>query len=97
MQVKIIAFRDEAQCQQLESFLVDRIYEFDAKATGYFDGKLLAGSIENESGEIIAGFRPRSGPGLRRCRPQPHHFSFQRRDLEVLLGQHTLNLRRWQE
>jgi ribosomal protein S18 acetylase RimI-like enzyme len=56
MQVKIVDFRDEAQCQRLESFLVDRIYEFNSNATGHFDGQLLAGSVENDSGEIIAGF-----------------------------------------
>ncbi len=34
----------------------DRIYEFNAKATGYCDGMLLAGCVRNETGEIIAGF-----------------------------------------
>jgi len=36
--------------------LADRIYEFNAKATGYFDGMLLAGCIRSDTGEIIAGF-----------------------------------------
>ena len=36
--------------------LVDRIYEFDAKVTGYVDGRLLAGCVRDEAGAIIAGF-----------------------------------------
>ena len=36
-------------------FLTDRIYEFNAKATGYDDGRLLAGCIRNDAGDI-AGF-----------------------------------------
>ena len=34
---------------------MDRIYEFNSDATGYFDGKLLGASIQNEAGEVIAG------------------------------------------
>ncbi len=56
MQAKVTPLRDEAQCRELEAFLADRIYEFNAKATGYFDGKLLAGSVRNDQGEVIAGF-----------------------------------------
>lgn len=37
-------------------FLADRIYEFNAKATGYFDGMLLGGCIRDDAGEVIAGF-----------------------------------------
>jgi GNAT superfamily N-acetyltransferase len=47
---------DETQCQELASFLAERIYEFNAAATGYVDGKLLAGSIRSDAGEVIAGF-----------------------------------------
>ena len=50
-----VALLDEAQCQKLEAFLVDRIYEFNSEATGYFDGKLLGASIRNKAGEVIAG------------------------------------------
>jgi len=56
MQAKVIPCRDDAECQELGAFLADRIYEFNAKATGYFDGMLLAGCIRNDTGEIIAGF-----------------------------------------
>jgi GNAT superfamily N-acetyltransferase len=52
----VIACRDDAECQALGAFLADRIYEFNAKATGYFDGMLLAGAIRSDTGEIIAGF-----------------------------------------
>jgi GNAT superfamily N-acetyltransferase len=56
MNANPVALLDESQCQRLESFLVDRIYEFNSQTTGYFDGRLLAGSIHNDAGEIIAGF-----------------------------------------
>jgi len=56
MNANSVALLDESQCQSLESFLADRIYEFNSKTTGYLDGRLLAGSIRNDAGEIIAGF-----------------------------------------
>jgi GNAT superfamily N-acetyltransferase len=56
MQVQVAPLQDEAQSQELESFLAERIYEFNSNATGYFDGKLLAGAVRNEQGEVIAGF-----------------------------------------
>lgn len=56
MCAEVVPCRDDAECQQLGAFLTDRIYEFNAKATGYFDGRLLAGCIRNDAGEIIAGF-----------------------------------------
>ena len=48
--------QDEARCRELESFLAARIYEFNALTTGYVDGKLLAGSIHDDDGQVIAGF-----------------------------------------
>jgi GNAT superfamily N-acetyltransferase len=56
MQISAVVLLDEIQCQELETFLVERIYEFNSEATGYFDGKLLGGSVKNEAGEVIAGF-----------------------------------------
>jgi len=56
MQINAVALLDEVQCQELETFLVDRIYEFNSEATGYFDGRLLGGNVKNEAGEVIAGF-----------------------------------------
>ena len=48
---------DDAECGDTHHFtLTDRIYEFNAKATGYDDGRLLAGCIRNDAGDIIAGF-----------------------------------------
>jgi GNAT superfamily N-acetyltransferase len=52
----VVLAPDEAECQILGSFLADRIYEFNAKATGYVDGRLLAGCIRDDHGAIIAGF-----------------------------------------
>jgi GNAT superfamily N-acetyltransferase len=56
MQVKVTPLSEDAQCNELESFLIERIYEFNAKRTGYFDGRLLAGEVRGEHGEVIAGF-----------------------------------------
>ena len=56
MNANSVALLDESQCQGLESFLADRIYEFNSQTTGYFDGRLLAGSIRNDAGENIADF-----------------------------------------
>ena len=56
MQAKVAPIPDEAQCRELGAFLADRIYEFNAKATGYFDGRLLAGCVRSDAGEVIAGF-----------------------------------------
>jgi GNAT superfamily N-acetyltransferase len=44
------------ECHELEAFLVEHIYEFNAQATGYFDGRLLSGSLRSEAGEIVAAF-----------------------------------------
>jgi GNAT superfamily N-acetyltransferase len=56
MQNKVIPCRDEAECEELGSFLADRIYELNANATGYFDGMLFGGCIRNDGGDVIAGF-----------------------------------------
>ena len=40
MGAEVIAIRNDAECEEFGAFLADRIYEFNAKATGYFDGML---------------------------------------------------------
>ena len=47
---------EERERQQLEAFLVERIYEFNARATGYFDGRLIGGRVRDEAGEVIGAF-----------------------------------------
>lgn len=47
---------EESECDQLEQFLVDRLYEFNAQATGFFDARLLGGQVRNEAGEVVAAF-----------------------------------------
>lgn len=56
MNIHPVELCDETECPALEALLVDRIYEFNAKATGYFDGKLIGGKIRNEAGEVVAAF-----------------------------------------
>src|SRR6516164_7003373 len=56
MNTPLVDLCDDRECQELEAFLVERIYEFNARATGYFDGRLIGGRLRNEAGEIIAAF-----------------------------------------
>jgi GNAT superfamily N-acetyltransferase len=56
MRPNVLQCQDDAECGALGTFLADRIYEFNAKATGYFDGRMLAGCIRSDTSEIIAGF-----------------------------------------
>lgn len=54
MNVSFIELCDERECERLEAFLVERIYEFNARATGYFEVRLIGGRLRNEAGEVIA-------------------------------------------
>src|SRR5215471_23984 len=54
MNTPSIELCDERECEELDAFLVERIYEFNAQATGYFDGRLIGGRLRNEAGEVIA-------------------------------------------
>lgn len=47
---------DENECLALEAFLVERVYEFNARATGYADGKLIGGALRDDVGEVIAAY-----------------------------------------
>ena len=40
---------------EIEHFLAERIYEFNARATGYFDGDHFSGTRRDASGVIRAG------------------------------------------
>jgi GNAT superfamily N-acetyltransferase len=42
-------------CPEIEAFLAQRIYEFNAEATGYFDGESYGAVRRDEAGTIIAG------------------------------------------
>src|SRR5712671_6131519 len=55
MQTEVVMLDDEVMCQQLDAFLVERLYEFNSNVTGYFDAKLLGAAVRNEGGEVIAG------------------------------------------
>ena len=55
MQTEAVVLLDDDQCQELDAFLVERIYEFNSNVTGYFDGRPLGASVRNEAGEVIAG------------------------------------------
>jgi GNAT superfamily N-acetyltransferase len=55
MKIMLTRCQDDAECEALGSWLADRIYEFNAKATGYVDGQLLGGYIRDDAGDVIAG------------------------------------------
>ncbi len=38
---------------ELDAFLVDRIYEFNAETTGFHDGEVFAAAIRNSAGEAM--------------------------------------------
>lgn len=50
-----IEFCEEHEVPELDAFLVERIYEFNAQATGYFDARLIAARVR-EAGELVAAF-----------------------------------------
>jgi GNAT superfamily N-acetyltransferase len=56
MNIHVVLSQSEATCKEIDSFLDDRIYEFNARATGYSDGKLLAGCVRDAHGDVNAGF-----------------------------------------
>ena len=47
---------EDDECLELEAFLIDRVHEFNAQATGYFDARLIGGRLRGEDGTVIAGF-----------------------------------------
>lgn len=78
---------DQRECEQLEGFLIERIYEFNAQATGYFDGRLIGGRLRNEAGEVIGAFNGHTWGG---CCVVAHlwvHESHRSRGLGRLLAQ----------
>jgi len=56
MKLNVVLSGSEAECEEVNTFLGDRIYEFNAAVTGHTDGKLLAGTIRTEQGDVVAGF-----------------------------------------
>jgi len=42
-------------CRELDAFLSERIYEYNAAATGYFDAESFGAEHRDESGTILAG------------------------------------------
>lgn len=44
-----------AENPELETFLGDRLYEFNVAATGIADGELLSAAISDDAGAVIAG------------------------------------------
>lgn len=58
----LINFNNE-DIERLESFLVDRIYEFNAQAIGSFDAKPLGAAIRDKFGRIFAAISGYSWAG----------------------------------
>jgi len=49
-----IDIRDDPR-PELVAFLEERIYEFNAAATGIYDGTLLNASVRDDAGTVVAG------------------------------------------
>jgi hypothetical protein len=43
------------EAEEVQAFLAERIYEFNANATGYFDGESFSGTQLDDAGVIRAG------------------------------------------
>jgi GNAT superfamily N-acetyltransferase len=56
MNASPVEFCDEEETRELEEFLVNRIYAFNAQVTGYFDARLLGGRVRAPSGETLGAF-----------------------------------------
>ena len=54
MKLEPIRIRTEA-ASDIETFLAERVYEYNARATGYFDGKSFSAVRRDSSGAIRAG------------------------------------------
>jgi ribosomal protein S18 acetylase RimI-like enzyme len=63
MQLSPIEFT-QVGIKEIAAFLDDRIYEFNAEATGFFDGEEFAAAIRDASGCVVAGV---SGHTWGRC------------------------------
>lgn len=53
MTLPVIKFNSDTYAD-LDAFLVDQIYELNAKTTGFHDGEVLAASIRSSIGDVIA-------------------------------------------
>ena len=42
-------------CPELEALLSERIYEFNSRATGYFDGESFGAVQQDDSGKVVGG------------------------------------------
>ncbi|MET0794579.1 MAG: GNAT family N-acetyltransferase, partial [Polyangiaceae bacterium] len=51
-------------CAEIESFLADRIEEFNSKATGYNDGESFAATHTDEAGAILGGIAGHTWGGV---------------------------------
>jgi hypothetical protein len=54
MRPKLVEHQGE-DCEKLDSFLSERIYEFNSLAIACFDGKLFGYAMQDERGQVIAG------------------------------------------
>lgn len=46
---------EQGDCEALEGFLAERIYEYNSRATGYFDGESFGATQKDGTGNIVAG------------------------------------------
>jgi len=66
---------------ELDEFLAERIYEFNARATGLFDGQVFAASIKGQMGEIVAGVTGHTWGGTCQVTHLWVHESYRRKGL----------------
>ena len=54
MKPKLVEHQGE-DCEKLDAFLSERIYEFNSEAISRFDGKLLGYALQNAADAVVAG------------------------------------------
>jgi ribosomal protein S18 acetylase RimI-like enzyme len=64
MNLNAIELLDDTRCMEMEATLVELIYQFNARATGHVDGRLLGGEIRTEGGDLAGGFSGHTWGGV---------------------------------
>ena len=75
----------QSQFHEIEAFLAERIYEFNANATGLFDGEEFAAAVRDSNGRIIAGVSGHTWGGCCRVSQLWVHESARKQDVGTSL------------
>jgi len=80
----VVIFQSE-QHAELDAFLAERIYEFNAQATGLFDGEVFAASVKSQTDKVIGAVTGHTWGGTCQVTHLWVHESHRRKGLGVAL------------